>query len=184
MAAETVGRRVVVTGLAGSGKSTLSTSLGAITSAPVIHLDLHFWRPGWVEPTAAEWVAQQQELLAGDKWIADGNYTETLPARLALADTVVVLDTPWWHCIRRAIRRGMSLPSGLPEGCEFSRWQRFRDELGVAGRTWRKRSTEPDLERRLIAEHAAHATVHRLRSSASVERFLAEVGRESATGQE
>ena len=45
-----LGRRIVVTGLAGSGKSTLSLALAAKTSLPVIHLDLHFWKPGWVAP--------------------------------------------------------------------------------------------------------------------------------------
>ena len=37
-----LGRRVVVTGLAGSGKSTFSLALAAKTGLPVIHLDLHF----------------------------------------------------------------------------------------------------------------------------------------------
>src|SRR2546430_10477743 len=40
-----------VTGLAGSGKSTLSLALSAKTGLPVIHLDLHFWKPGWVAPS-------------------------------------------------------------------------------------------------------------------------------------
>jgi adenylate kinase family enzyme len=45
-----IGRRIVVTGLAGSGKSTFSLALGARTGLPVIHLDLHFWRKRHVEP--------------------------------------------------------------------------------------------------------------------------------------
>jgi adenylate kinase family enzyme len=43
-----LGRRVIVTGLAGSGKSTFSLALAVKTGLPVIHLDLHFWQPGWV----------------------------------------------------------------------------------------------------------------------------------------
>ncbi|HMK99303.1 MAG TPA: hypothetical protein VK428_03865, partial [Acidimicrobiales bacterium] len=59
-AALTIGRRVIVTGLAGSGKSTFSLSLGAMTGLPVIHLDLHFWKPGWVAPSEEEWRNKQR----------------------------------------------------------------------------------------------------------------------------
>ena len=45
-----MGRRVLVTRLAGSRKSTFSRVFAAKTDLPVIHLDLHFWKPGWVSP--------------------------------------------------------------------------------------------------------------------------------------
>jgi len=77
---------------------------------PASHLDLHFWKPGWVEPSDTEWRAVQSMLLAGEEWIADGNYHETLDLRLARADTVVFLDTPWWVCPARAFMRGLRSP--------------------------------------------------------------------------
>ena len=84
-----VGRRVLVDGMMGSGKSTFARTLGATTGLPVIHLDLHYWRPGWVRPTDDDWREQQRSLLSGDAWIVDGNYNETLPLRLERAETVV-----------------------------------------------------------------------------------------------
>ena len=81
-----VGQRVVVTGIAGSGKSTLSRALSAKTGLPVIHLDIHFWKPGWVEPTEDEWREKQRDLITHDKWILDGNYCATLDLRLERAD--------------------------------------------------------------------------------------------------
>ena len=112
-----IGRRVLVTGMAGSGKSTFSRSLAAKTGLPVIHLDLHFWKPGWVAPSELEWREKQSGLLAGDAWIADGNYHETLDLRLERADTVVFLDTPWWVCAGRAFLRGLRNRSGrCPKG--------------------------------------------------------------------
>ena len=99
-----LGRRVIVTGLARSGKSTLSLALAAKTGLPVIHLDLHFWKPGWVAPSETEWREKQRGVLAGNAWIADGNYHETLDLRLERADTVVFLDLPWWLCAGRAFR--------------------------------------------------------------------------------
>ena len=135
--ASRIGRRVVVTGMAGAGKSTFSKALSAKTGLPLIHLDLHFWKPGWVAPSDDEWREKQRSILAGDAWIADGNYHETLDLRLERADTVVYLDTPWWTCARRALVRGIRRPAGsvMPEGCEDSTWQRVRDEWGSSGRS-------------------------------------------------
>lgn len=142
-----IGRRIVVTGLAGSGKSTLAVALAARTGLPVSHLDLAFWKPGWVAPSATEWREKQSVVLAGDEWIADGNYHETLDLRIERAETVVVLDMPWWLCSARALRRGFTMPGQLPEGCPYSARARWRDEWRLAGRIWRDRKVEPARER-------------------------------------
>ena len=167
-----LGRRVVVTGLAGSGKSTFSLALAAKTGLPVIHLDLHFWRPGWVAPSETEWREKQCGVLAGDAWIADGNYHETLDLRLERADTVVFLDMPWWLCAGRAFLRGFRMPGELPEGCDYSAWLRLRDEWRLAVRIWRKRRSEPEREHEIISQHAPHLALHVLRSKRAVREFL------------
>ena len=167
-----IGRRVVVTGLAGSGKSTFAVALAAETGLPVIHLDLAFWKPGWVAPSETEWREKQRVVLAGDAWIADGNYHETLDLRIERADTVVVLDMPWWRCSGRALRRGFRMPGELPEGCDYSTWARLRDEWRLAGRIWRKRHVEPAREREVILEHGQNLAVHVLRSKRAVSDFL------------
>lgn len=177
-AAPALGRRVIVTGLAGSGKSTFSRALAAKTGLPLIHLDLEFWKPGWVAPTADEWREKQRQVLAGDAWIADGNYDETLDLRLALADTVVVLDTPWPICAARALRRGLRRAGGqMPDGCDDSAWRRLRDEWAIAGRVSRKRRSEPERERAIISQHGQHATLHVFRSKAEANEFLNRPGR-------
>jgi adenylate kinase family enzyme len=167
-----IGRRVIVTGLAGSGKSTFALALAAKTGLPVIHLDLHFWRPGWAEPSETEWREKQSGVLAGDAWIADGNYHETLALRLERADTVVVLDLPWWLCAGRAILRGFRMPGELPEGCDYSRWQRLRDEWHLAFLIWRGRRSEPEREHEIISQHGKHVALHVLTSTRAVGEFL------------
>lgn len=167
-----IGRRVVVTGLAGAGKSTLSLALAARTGLPLIHLDLHYWKPGWVAPPEIEWREVQRRVLAGHAWIADGNYHETLDLRLELADTVVVLDLPWWRCSGRALLRGFRMPGELPPGCDYTRWERWRDEWQLAFRVWRAHRSEPAHERETIAQHAAGVAVHVLRSKRAVIDFL------------
>src|SRR5438270_826189 len=174
-----LGRRIIVTGLAGSGKSTFSLALAAKTGLPVIHLDLQFWKLGWVAPSETEWREKQCGLLAGNERIAGGNYHETLDLRLEGADSVVVLDTPWWLCAGRAFLRGFRMPGELPEGCDYSAWLRLRDEWRLAVRIWRKRRSEPEREHEIISQHGQHATLHVLRSKRAATEFLdrLEVGR-------
>ena len=167
-----LGRRVIVTGLAGSGKSTLSLALAAKTGLPVIHLDLHFWKPGWVAPSEAEWREKQCGVLSGDAWIADGNYHETLDVRLERADTVVFLDMPWWLCAGHALLRGFRMPGELPEGCDYSAWLRLRDEWRLAVRIWRKNRSQPEREREIISQHGQHVVLHVFRSKRAVSEFL------------
>lgn len=166
------GRRIIVTGLAGSGKSTFALALAAKTGLPVIHLDLHFWKPGWVAPPETEWRERQRSLLGGDAWIADGNYHETLDLRLEHADTVVFLDMPWWLCTGRAFLRGFRMPAELPEGCDYSPWLRLRDEWLLAVRIWRNRRSEPAREREIISRHGQHVALHVLTSKRAVRELL------------
>ena len=177
-ASSALGRRIVVTGLAGSGKSTLAVALAARTGLPVIHLDLSFWKPGWVAPSETEWRKEQRDVLAGDAWIADGNYHETLDLRLERADTVVVLDMAWWRCSGRALLRGFRMPDALPEGCEYSAWMRLRDEWRLAVRIWRERRSEPDREREIISRQSQHLAVRVLTSKRAVSDFLGDLDAE------
>jgi adenylate kinase family enzyme len=174
-----VGRRVIVTGLAGAGKSTFSKALSAKTGIPLIHLDLEFWQPGWVEPSDEQWREKQRRVLAGDAWIADGNYHETLALRLERADTVVFLDTPWWVCARRAFVRGLRPPPGsvMPDGCEDSASRRMRDEWRLVWLIWRHRRSDRERELGIVATHGRHATLHVLRSKPDIRRFLERLDR-------
>jgi adenylate kinase family enzyme len=174
-----LGMRVVVDGMTGAGKSTFSRELAARTGLPLIHLDLLYWKPGWSRPTPHEWSKKQREALAGDAWIADGNYPETLPLRLKRADTVVVLDTPWWRCATRAFRRGIRRPAGavMPDGCEDSAAQRLGDEWRGALRCCRNRHAEAAYALSMASKHGSHARLYVLRSKQETSDFLGRLGR-------
>jgi len=140
---------------------------------PVFHLDLHFWEPGWVAPSERDWRETRRALLAGDAWIVDGNYHETLDLRLERADTIVVLDTPWSACARRAFLRGLRKPVGeMPECCHDSAWRRLRDEWRLVVVIWRNRRSEPEREHEIISQHGQHAALHVLRSKRAARQFL------------
>jgi adenylate kinase family enzyme len=172
-ASGTIGRRIVVIGMAGSGKSTFSRALSACTGLPVIHLDYHYWKPGWTKPSDDEWRDKQRSLLASDAWIADGNDDQTLDLRLERADTIVLLDTPWWTCAGRAFVRGLRKPAGtMPEGCEDSVRRRLRDEWRLVGVILRNRRSEPDQGRAIVSQHGQHAALHVLSSKRAAREFL------------
>ena len=170
-----VGRRVVVSGMAGAGKSTFSRALSAKTGLPIVVLDVHFWLPGWAEPAEAEWREKQKRLLAGDDWIADGNYHATLDLRLERADTVVFLDIRWWICAWRALVRGVRtrpVDFELPNGCDESRLRRLRDEWCLVWRIWRVRRSEREKELKILSQHGEHVAMYVLRSKRAVREFL------------
>lgn len=98
-------KRVLIIGSSGSGKSTLARQLGAKLELPVIHLDRHYWHPGWVGTPSDQWRQTVSKLVQRDVWIMDGNYRSTLNIRLSAADSVVFLDLPPWICALRAIKR-------------------------------------------------------------------------------
>ena len=168
-----IGCRVLVIGMAGAGKSTFSRALSARTGLPVIHLDLHFWKPGWVKPSEDEWREKQRGLLAGPEWIADGNDLGTLDLRLERAETVVLLDTPWWICASRAFLRGLRKPVGeMPEGSDDSATRRLRDEWRLIGAVWRHRHSETERARATISQHGTHVTLHVIGSKRAALEFL------------
>ncbi len=113
--------RVMVVGNAGAGKSTFARRLGDTLALPVIHLDSHFWRPGWQIPEPTAWRQQLAALAASPAWIMDGNYINTLDIRMPRADTLVWLDHPRGICLPRVLVRtirgyGRTRPD-LAEGC-------------------------------------------------------------------
>jgi adenylate kinase family enzyme len=98
-------KRVAVIGSGGAGKSTFARALGERTGLPVIHLDALFWRANWEPTPKPEWIELERGLVAGERWIMDGNYGSTQDLRLPRADTVVFLDLPRLVCLWSVIRR-------------------------------------------------------------------------------
>jgi adenylate kinase family enzyme len=113
--------RVLVIGSPGSGKSTMAAEIARRTGLPLIHLDQHYWRAGWIEPDDETWAGQMQALAAGERWVMDGNYGGTLNLRLPRADIVIWLDFPTrlclWRIARRALHHRGKVRASMAEGC-------------------------------------------------------------------
>jgi adenylate kinase family enzyme len=153
-------KRVAVIGSGGSGKSTFARELASRTGLPLVHLDRLFWQPGWVPTPDEQWRELQVALVRDDEWILDGNYSRTLDARLAAADTVFFFDTPTLLSVAGVLRRwarhhGRALQAdGCPElvSLSFLLW------------VWRyRRRTRPRVLEQLRS-HAGGARVVVVRS--------------------
>ena len=165
--------RVLVIGCGGAGKTTLSRRLGQVTGLPVVHLDLHYWRPNWEAVPNDEWQAMVQRLMREPEWIMDGTYGGTMETRIAAADTVIFLDMPRSTCLWRVIKRrfqhrGRHRPS-LPAGC--------REQLSWEFLVWiwrYSKTRRPGVLDRL--QRASHdKEIVTLRRRAEVDRYLAAV---------
>ena len=139
--------RVLIVGSPGSGKSFLARRLAAATGLPAVHLDRHYWAPGWIEPSPEDWHTRLASLVDRPRWIIDGNYPATLGLRLARADTAIFLDVPRSVCLTRVLRRtlrglgrerGDDIAPGCPERIDlpFLRyvWHFSRDHRGRVAR--------------------------------------------------
>lgn len=163
-------RRVAVIGCPGAGKSTFALRMGAILGIEVIHLDLLYWRPGWVRTPTEEWLEAQRAALHGAAWIVDGNYGASLDQRLAASDTVIFLYYPRALCMWRAVGRVLRSPwvhrPDMAPGC------RERLDLEFLRFIWTFRNAKrPGIVRRLQAAPPSTRVVY-LRSSREADAFV------------
>jgi adenylate kinase family enzyme len=160
--------RVMVIGCSGAGKSTLTKPLAQRLGLPLVHLDEHFWRPGWNRLSDSEWRAKVTELIAEERWVHDGNYKSTMALRMARADLVVFLDVPRWRCLWRIFKRRVRRQQHIPGCGDRVSW----DFLTYV---WRfPRDSRPQVLATLAA-HTGDTRIVRLRTSAEVRQFLAEL---------
>src|SRR5947209_4831523 len=114
-------KKIAIIGSPGAGKSTLARGLGSILKIKVIHLDRHFWEPGWEEKPRETRKEILQYLVQKNWWIIEGTYLNTSDIRLNAADTIIFLDMPGFLCFLRVIRRHFKNRKqprpDLPKGC-------------------------------------------------------------------
>lgn len=111
-------KRIIILGNNGSGKSHFARELSGAIGLPLIHLDAHYWGADWTEPSAEEWREKQAALVAGERWIIDGNHCSTLELRYRVADAVVFLDYSRLTCLMGILRRHGKKRPDMPKGLQ------------------------------------------------------------------
>jgi len=167
-------RRVIVVGSQGSGKTSLSRSLGRKLGLPVVHLDVLYWRPGWKPSDKASFHLRVAEKIASDAWVIDGSFSGlAFDLTLARADTLVVIDRPRWLCQwrilwRSAFDRDTTRPD-LPEGCpEQFDWKLMKE-------AWRYDTERVPVIEAERLQYGPDVPVVRLRRDRDIQGFLESV---------
>ena len=109
-----IGKRIIVVGCPGSGKSTLSRRLHELTGIPLFHLDNVWWKPDRTHISREEFDARLAVIMQGQRWIIDGDYSRTYEPRFAACDTVIFLDFSEEECLRGIQQRTGTIRPDIP----------------------------------------------------------------------
>jgi adenylate kinase family enzyme len=169
-------RRILVLGSSGSGKTTFSIQLGEILDLDPIHLDAHFWRPGWRATPRSEWRDVVAELVQRDAWIMDGTYESSLDLRIPPADLVILVKQSRWVCLWRAAKRKLTIddhhrpdaPAGQKLDVAFLRY------------IWRYPKVTHPFVLEEIRRHGADKPVIELQGSSQMRRLLQQLKQRSS----
>lgn len=122
-------QRVLVTGNAGAGKTTLVRMLATKLDIPGHSLDSIVWQQGWKKTPSSEKRARIHELTQRERWVIDG----VSFAAMATADTIIFLGLPrhitGWRAAKRTARNLLctrpEMPAGCPEGLVIAKLARI-----------------------------------------------------------
>lgn len=176
---QAIGRRIVIYGVTGSGKTTLSRQIGAALGLGIVELDALRHDGGW---DTTPWDQMRARVVARlaqhpEGWVCEGNYRHVRDTVLSRADTVVWLRLPWHLTFTRLLRRTVSRawskqPLYAPNGPRES----FRDAFLSRGSIlwWAIHQHRASIRSvaATIADLRARIPVHVLRSPADVQRLL------------
>ena len=98
-------KKVIVIGCPGSGKTTFAEKLRDKTGLPLYYLDAIWHKPDRTHLSREDFDARLSEILAGERWILDGNYQRTMESRIEHCDTVFLFDLPTDLCLEWASSR-------------------------------------------------------------------------------
>ena len=108
------GRRIIIIGSPGAGKSTFARKLRDKTGLPLYYLDMLFHRPDRTTVGPEEFDAKLSGITALPEWIIDGNYQRTLARRFEACTEVFFFDLPTEQCLEGAASRVGQVREDMP----------------------------------------------------------------------
>lgn len=175
-----IGRRIIIWGHSGSGKSALAETISRARDLPLIELDAMFWRPNWEESPRDEFAAAVAQRVedSGEGWVVAGNYGKVRELLVPQADTIIWLRLPFrivfWRLFWRTIRRARTKEHLW--GTNYETYRKAflrRDSILLWGITnWKTHVRNTD---RVLEEIPHTATIHRLSSAKDVDALVGHV---------
>jgi adenylate kinase family enzyme len=179
--------RVQVIGSSGSGKSTFGRALAGAADLTRIELDALNWGPGWFDRSNKDpelFVRLVDEAIAGERWVADGNYRMAMVRILARATDLVWLDYPRAIVMRRVVWRSFTravtkreLWPGTGNRELFRRWLDKEHPIRWAWDTYNRRKLQ--YEALFEDPRLAHIRKHRLKEPQDAEHLIARLAAEA-----
>ena len=103
-----LGKKILVVGANGSGKTTFAKKLSEIQNITHYELDNIFWKPDWQESNNDDFRAKVDKITQNDCWIIDGNYSRNQDLTIGRADTIIWLDVPYYKMLYRVTKRSLN----------------------------------------------------------------------------
>ncbi len=104
-----LGQRILITGISCAGKSTLGSHLAVSLNVPFVELDALNWEPNWVglnDTNPDELMRRMQAATVGDRWVVAGSYTQfSQQVFWPRLQTIVWLDLPLYQLVGRMLKR-------------------------------------------------------------------------------
>jgi adenylate kinase family enzyme len=168
-------QRFVVVGPSGSGKTTLGRQIAARLGLPFVELDAIHWGANWALPTVKEFRQRVAQAMAGEAWVADGNYSRVRDITWGRAQAVVWLDYTLSICLTRlfvrTVRRVVTREVLWNGNHETLHGQLARD--GLIPHTIRTHASRRERYASLLQDPTyAHLTVFRMRSPRETRHWL------------
>lgn len=121
------GARYVVVGTSGAGKSTFGRRLASLIDGDYVELDALHWGAGWTPSAPAEFEARVAARAAGERWVADGNYSAVRHVLWPRATDVV-----WLNFSRRVVFSRVILRTLVRAARREVLWSGNRESLRMA----------------------------------------------------
>jgi len=173
--------RIWIVGCSGAGKTTLARRLAADLSILHLELDGVFHQADWTPLPRDEFRARVAETLDGHRgWVACGNYNQALgDVVVSRANTVLWLDPPkrvvmtrlLLRTLRRTVTRETLWNGNRERWTNLTSWDPHKSILRWGWTEFSRYRARYEAASTDGSWH--HATVHRLRSAASVDAFVA-----------